>query len=513
MKVSGEQEQAAPVATVPTDPALASDGALLATAQAGYRVTTWTALVVTIIQTAQLLLVPRIVGSPSEFGLFAMMQLTAGFAAAFADLGISAAVVQRKDHTPEKLSRLYLVNIIASVVAASVVATSGSLLSAFYDEPRLAALAPWAAAPLLVTAVGQQFGLLMQKELEFHRLSWIDLRATVAAFLTVVIAAAAGFGVLALLWGPLALATVRSGLLLWAGWSRWPVRWVRGPVDIRPYLSFGAYQVGERMVNFLVARMDQLAIGHYGDAGALGLYNLAQQYTTAPLSRVNPAFNVVALPVISRQSDHPEQMRRTYLDLLQKIIHVNAPLMAGLAAVAAPVVAVAAGPEWVDAAPVMALLALVQLVRSHANPVGLLLAARGRSDQGFWWNIGVLATEVPVLFLAASTRRLDVVVLVLLLLQLTYTPLNYLFLVRPHIGGSASAYTAAVVRPMLPALGMGLMVAAVSACLPMGGPMALRLMALVAVGGGIHTAILWFWMPEVLDRARCWVFGQTPRGG
>jgi PST family polysaccharide transporter len=59
------------------------------------------------------------------------------------------------------------------------------------------------------------------------------------------------------------------------------------------------------------------------------------------------------------------------------------PLMAGVAAVATPMVAVVFGPRWSDLAPVIQVLALAAAIQSVTFNCGQLLMAKGHADWSF----------------------------------------------------------------------------------------------------------------------------------
>lgn len=54
--------------------------------------------------------------SPSDFGLMGIIMVVIGFAQAFADMGISNAIIHRQDATKDQLSSLYWLNILAGVI-------------------------------------------------------------------------------------------------------------------------------------------------------------------------------------------------------------------------------------------------------------------------------------------------------------------------------------------------------------------------------------------------------------
>jgi lipopolysaccharide exporter len=485
---------------------------LRAKTHAGYRASAAAAVWITVVQALQLVAIPWLLGDPEEMGLFAILQLLSGFAIAFSDLGISGAIIQRSDNTPDKLSRLYQINLGAAAVAAGAIAASGPLLAQVYGQDRLIALAPWAAAPVVIAAVGNSFALLLQKDLEFRLLARTDAWAASLGFLAVVTGLLLDYGALALLWGPLVQSLVRSSVVVGVGWPRWPVRWVRGHVDVSSHLRFGIYQVGERLVNVAASRLDQLIVGSMFDTRVLGYYALAQQYAMSPPARVNQSFNAVSLPVLARQIHQPEAARQTYLEVLTAVVHINAPLLIGLAVVAAPMVQVLAGDAWAPAIPLVALYALIQLVRSHANPVGSLLVAAGKASWGFWWNIGLLGLQSPLVWLAAKTGDYRAPAVVLLALQAAYAPANYLLLVRPLIGGPASSYIRATVLSAVPALAMGLAVAALDRFVVGSWTPVPRLGATVAFGAAVHAALLALFVPGAVRHVAGWMRGSANGG-
>jgi len=104
--------------------------------------------------------------SPKDFGLMAMVMVIIGLGQAFADLGFGTAIIWRQDVTSEQLSTLYWLNIIGGVAVFGIAVAISPLASAFFREPRLVNLMFWAAFIFPVTAIGQQFQVLLQKKLE-----------------------------------------------------------------------------------------------------------------------------------------------------------------------------------------------------------------------------------------------------------------------------------------------------------------------------------------------------------
>lgn len=138
--------------------------------------------------------------SPLDFGLMGMILVVIGFARLFADMGISNAIIYRHDATREELSSLYWLNILAGIAVFFIVCASVPLVAAFYHEPRLNNLMYLAAIVFLITPFGQQFQILLQKELQFNQLAKIEIIGSITNAMVAITLAFWEMGVFSLIW-------------------------------------------------------------------------------------------------------------------------------------------------------------------------------------------------------------------------------------------------------------------------------------------------------------------------
>ena len=348
------------------------------------------AIVFTFITTA---ILSRIL-TPSDFGLLGMILVITGFAQAFADAGISNALIYHQDTTDEQLSSLYWVNIIAGVIIFLIILITDPLIVAYYQEPRISDYLCVLAIRFVIVAFGQQFKVLLQKELRFRTLSIIEIIALSVSSIAAVITALLGWGVWSLVLRSLIQAVMGSILLiLWAAKSgRLPHFHFRRD-DLKGYLSFGLFQMGEKSMNYLSSNVDSLIIGRFLGVEALGYYFLAFQLVKFPLSQINPVITRVAFPTFSKIKED-EVLRRGFLKVTGMISIIVFPLLAGMFLVAPVFVEIVYGSTWLPAITVIQILCVIGFIRSLGNPLGSLLLSRGRADIGFYWNVVVVMLMV-----------------------------------------------------------------------------------------------------------------------
>ncbi|XOV89741.1 MAG: MOP flippase family protein [Pseudomonadota bacterium] len=423
----------------------------------GARWTTISTVVTTLLQLAQFVILARLL-APEAFGLMAILLVIVGFAQIFSDLGISDGIIH-KQQTPDRvLSTLYWINLAAALVVVLLMVLATPLMIVIFSEPRLAPLLPWIALSVFVAAIGRQFQIVLQRELRFRPIALAEIAGAVMGITLAVLIAAQTGNAIALVYGHLAQATMRSLVLVALGSRTWHPRFELTGEGLADYLNFGFWQVSEQVVNFVAERVDQILIGALLGAQALGFYNLAYNLVVMPVSRINPVITRVAFPVFARLQQDQAQLRAGYLRLVNLLSLVNFPLLVGLAAVAGLLVPTLFGTAWQPAVPVLQLLALVMLFRSLGNPSGSLMLATGKVRMSFFWNLGVITAQVPIVWVTALAGGITGVALGLLLLQLVYFYPFYHLVLKRLIDCRLVEYLGAFVPLLIISLAMGLMV-------------------------------------------------------
>ena len=470
-------------------------GSLTQRAAHGVRWTAAAMIVVSVLQFAQLAVLARLLPR-TDFGLMAMITVVLAFGAAYADMGLSNAIIHRQDPTKDQLSSLYWLNVLAGVCVFAAVLALTPVIAAFYREPRLVHLLPLAGLIFVITPFAQQFQALLQKSLRFRFLATVDMCAAAVGAATAVVCAVGGLGVLSLIAGQLAMTAVRAAALCVVGWRfdrpRLHFRWR----DTRGYVSFGMYQMGEKSVNQLSANLDYLVIGRILGPAALGPYALAYQLVVMPMVRINPVLTRVAFPVFALRQNDRGALRRGYAQISRLLVFGVYPLLVGLAVLAPVVVPVVFGNKWEEAVPLVQLLAIMSMVKTLSNPSGSVFLAIGRANVGFWLNLGVALIALVGFVIAAKYGGVTAVAWTWIAIAAVVYSIILLLLHR-LIGLGLREYFVALRRPLWIVAASGLVVAAAYWALsPLIASPLLLLGVLASLGVATYVAV-WY----VVDRA------------
>ncbi len=439
------------------------------------------------LQLLQLVVLARLLPA-EDFGLMAMASVVIGLVQSYADMGMGNVVIHRQDATERQLSSLYWLNVLIGIAAFCLAQMAAPWLAELWHTPALIGVLRWSAVIFLLEPLGQQLRLRLEKHLYFGKLAAIESAASLVAFAVALACAWRGDGVYALVWGQLAGVAGKAVCLLVAGGDRPTLCLDLG--EIRGFLRFGLYQMGERSINFLGSNLDKLLLGSLLGMQVLGYYNVAYQLMSKPYQVFNPILTRVAFPVFARMQDEEARLRRGFLQLISLVALVMFPVYALLIALADPLLDLLLGSAWQPAVGTFQVLALLGFFYSLGNPLGSLLLAKGRTDISFFLNCLMIGLYLPAILLGARYGGLGVAWSLVAATAIGLFPVG--FLVRYRLVGMRPGEYLAAFAPMAAS-------AAVVACLahfldgrwqaPGNGP--LRLVVLTTAAGLAYLALVY----------------------
>ena len=307
-----------------------------------------------ILQIVSVVVLARLI-SPGDYGLFAMVTAVVGIGEILRELGLSSASIQAKELSRAQRDNLFWISGAAGLAVSVVVALSAPLLVALYQRPEVLAICLAMAPTFLLSGLTAQFRAGLTREMRFKALVISDVLCSAAALTIGVVAAALGHGYWALV-----LQQLSSGVLALvtlAIVSGWLPRGYDRSAPMGKLVRFGASVLGSQVLTYVNINADSVLIGSTYGARDLGFYNRGLQLVRTPLNQLRAPFGTVALPVLSRLQDDP----RRFMEFVSNAqLAVACPLLAGIGwfiASGEAAVRVALGPTWVEATPVIQLIA------------------------------------------------------------------------------------------------------------------------------------------------------------
>jgi len=323
--------------------------------------------------------------NPEAYGLLAMVFVVTNFLVMFRDMNLSLATIQRSVISHAQVSTIFWFNVAISALIAGLIAALAPGIAWFYDEPRLILITLALAVPLFVRGFIVQHKALLRRKMNFGAITGIDLASSLIGYVVAIYMAWQGYGYWSLI--GMHFGTTFSDLILTliiTGW--WPGLPVRGS-GVRSMVAFGSNLTGYSVIRFASRSLDNVLIGSYWGASALGIYSKSRDLVGQISGYAQSPFSAVGVPSLSRLTDDPENYRRTFHRLSEKIALIAVGSAVLIGCTAPEVVDILLGAKWTAAAPVLSILAVLIATETIFGAVNWLFISQGRGGQLFKYGV------------------------------------------------------------------------------------------------------------------------------
>jgi O-antigen/teichoic acid export membrane protein len=316
--------------------------------------------------------------APDDYGLAALGLVFASFGLVFSDMALGAAIVQRKELSEDDRSTAFWLSVAGGVLFTVVGVLIAGPVAQVLRMPSAAPMCAALSASFAIVAVATIHEALLVREMEFPALQRRMVIATVAGAVVGVAIALATRNAWAIVGQQLAQTAVSSALLWRANPWRPRLRFSR--VALRELAGFSGFLVGHRLLYYLHRNADNILVGRFLGASALGAYSLAYNIMLQPLARIAGPVQKVMWPAMSRMQDDPERITVAWVRVVRLLAMVTVPAMAGLVIVAPDFVHVVLGDAWAPAVPLIQVLAWVGILQALQSINTDILQALGRPN-------------------------------------------------------------------------------------------------------------------------------------
>lgn len=315
---------------------------------------------------------------PSDYGLIAMLSIFLAVAQTFVDSGFSNALIQKQDSTEKDFSTVFYFNIGVGFLCYLLLYMAAPFIAVFYAEPQLEIITKIVSLNVLIVSLGVVQRAKLSISLNFKLQAKASLIAVIAGGIIGVALAYRGYGAWALVMQSL-LSNCLNVLLLWVG-ARWIPCRVFSWNSFRELFSFGSKLLLSGLLHTIYTNLYSLAIGKKMSSGDLGLYNRAYTLASLPSSNITDVLHKAMFPILCSLKDDKSLLDSFFLKYLRQACYLVFPLMIGLLVLASPLVEVLLTDKWIDAVPLVQILAFAYMWDPVMRLNNHLLYAYGRTD-------------------------------------------------------------------------------------------------------------------------------------
>lgn len=343
---------------------------------------------------------------PEDYGLVAMITIFTNIAMVFINTGFSSAIIQKKVLTDEDIDTIFFTGVLCGILLYGILYLIAPTVSNFYAEPQLTKLFRAESLIVIIASLSSVQQALITRALLFKKNFFIGLTATLLQGVIGISLALLGYGVWALVISSLVNGAV-SAVLSWKVVS-WRPKFLFSVQSFASMFSFSINMLVSGLLTAIYNNIRSLIIGKQYSSSALAYYNKGNQFPTLIMTQIDGSMATVMFSSLAKFQDDWEQGLAVMRRALKVSMYVCVPMMAGLIAVAEPMVKILLTEKWLPCVEYLQLMAVICMtwplsVRGHA------LKSLGRSDVALKLNaVSIVSSLVSIVLTYKISVRMMV---------------------------------------------------------------------------------------------------------
>lgn len=357
----------------------------------------WTALgrwIAQAISWGATLYVARIL-TPGDYGLVAMAAIPIGLARLIEGVGLDAILLQDRSLSKEQLQRLAGAALLLGAALTLLYLVLAAPISAYFQEPQVADIVSVLSLTFIIDSLQILPRALLQRDLQFRTLAWINgLQVSVAAA-TMAMVAYAGWTY----WALVVNTLVSYGLVSVVLFIYRPIMptWPRNIRTLTGSMMSGWRILVSRVAYYGYSSADSTIIGRFLGKDALGIFGFATTFASLPVREVTSLMSGVVPGIFTTVQANRQELRRYFFLLTEAVSYLTLSASLGLAITADDFVLLVLGDAWSGVIVPLRLLCIYMAILSGQDLLAHVLLWTGHFSTNMWLSIFALAV-LPICF-------------------------------------------------------------------------------------------------------------------
>jgi lipopolysaccharide exporter len=336
--------------------------------------------------------------APADFGVIALATSFMQTLDGMLTLGTEEAVIREATPGRQFYDTAFTLNLLRGLAVTVLVAVLAYPAAGFFADPRLGPVLLFVACLPLLDGCANIGTVDFRRDFAFHKEFAIMVLPKLCGIVAAITAAALTHSYIAMLCGMGVNRTLRTVM----SYAMHPYR---PRLSLKAWRGLAGYSLWTFLLSLAVLvrdRSDSLLLGRLMNTTAVGFYSVGAEVAALPTTELVEPLGRAAFSGFAAGRQEKAAPGETFLRLIGSAALLTLPAGIGLSLVAAPLVAVAFGPGWEQAVPVLRILSLSFTVMVFGHLSLLLLSAHallgrlvGITLVGAAVRIGMLAVLIP----------------------------------------------------------------------------------------------------------------------
>jgi len=274
----------------------------------------------------------------AEIGLFFAISELVAILGYFSDIGLAAALIQKREKPSLKdIRSTFTIQQILVLTSMAIILALSPWLRNFYNIDQAGLFLLWALVlSFFLASLKTIPSVLLERKLRFDLLVVVEIVESFLFYGIAVFLAWRGWGVSSYAWAVLLRGIV--GVILIYLLSPWPIGLAFEKESLRHLLKFGVPYQANTFLAVVKDRLMNIFLWKIIGATGVGILGWAQKWAQMPLRFVMDSVMKVTFPAYARMQDHKEELSKGVEKTLFFVSLIIFPMLMGILILAKPLV-------------------------------------------------------------------------------------------------------------------------------------------------------------------------------
>jgi len=298
----------------------------------------------TVLQLAVLVILARLI-SKADFGIVQSSMVVVGLAKLISQMGVGPALVQKKELTELHIRAGTTLTFLLSFFSFLIVYISSGILADFFRMPALKEVLKIVSILFIIEGFSTVSQSMLLREMKQKILVQIDFISYLIGYgIVAVTLSYFGFGLWSLIIGQIMQSTLMCILSFVK--SRHSILPYFGRSEFKELLYFGGGFTIARLFNYIANEGDNIVVGRYLGADALGAYSRAYSIMVKPVGLIGDSIDKVLFPAMSARQSQPKRLIEAFVNGSKMITLICIPISIIIISSSEEIINLMLGNKW-----------------------------------------------------------------------------------------------------------------------------------------------------------------------
>ena len=316
--------------------------------------------------------------APESFGLVAIVTIIIAIANVFIQSGLGTALIQKKNADDVDFSSVFYTSLFLAAVIYGIIFLTTPFIANFYNNEALIPIIRVLTLILFIGVFNSIQYAYVARNMMFKKLFYRSIGAIIPSSIIGISLAFTGFGVWALVAQQLSNSAI-SVIIMWFT-IPWRPKRLFSLQRLKSLFSFGWKLLLSSILDTVYSQIQGIVIGKMFSPANLAFYDRGSHFPYLIVNNINNSIQSVMLPSLSAHQDDRPQVKKMMRRAIVTSSFLIIPMMAGLAAIAEPLLLIILGDQWLPCVPFVRIFcffyAFYPIHTSNLSAINAL----GRSD-------------------------------------------------------------------------------------------------------------------------------------